>query len=147
MQRRGSAGEAAFAGHGMKGAELGVIHRLDLCDQGNPSIRQMVEWICNCGAARGRAGLRALCSPGSCARRRGHADQLLEGAAEGGLGVIADLLGDSNAPSLRLWVHGDNRECLHRARIDLEAIAERYGAELSVAGFVNKSVCWVCGAR
>ena len=40
-----------------------------------------------------------------------------------------------------LWVHCDNRECLHRARIDLEAIAERYGAELSVAEFVNKSVC------
>ena len=33
------------------------------------------------------------------------------------------------------------------ARIDLEAIAERYGAELSVAEFVNKSVCSECGAR
>ena len=37
--------------------------------------------------------------------------------------------------------------CLHRARIDLEAIAERYGAELSVAEFVNRSVCSECGAR
>src|SRR6516165_8295721 len=46
-----------------------------------------------------------------------------------------------------LWVHCDNRECLHRARIDLEAIAERYGAELSVAEFVNRSVCSECGAR
>jgi hypothetical protein len=46
-----------------------------------------------------------------------------------------------------LWVHCNNRECLHRARIDLEAIAERYGAELSVAEFVNKSVCSECGAR
>jgi hypothetical protein len=36
-----------------------------------------------------------------------------------------------------LWVHCENRECLHRAHIDLEAIAERYGAELSVAEFVN----------
>jgi hypothetical protein len=46
-----------------------------------------------------------------------------------------------------LWVHCDNRDCLHRARIDLEAIAERYGAELSVAEFVNRSVCSECGAR
>jgi hypothetical protein len=40
-----------------------------------------------------------------------------------------------------LWVHCENRECLHRAHIDFEAIAERYGAELSVAEFVNRSVC------
>src|SRR5215469_290965 len=46
-----------------------------------------------------------------------------------------------------LWVHCDNRECLHRARVDLEAIAERYGVELSVAEFVNRSVCSECGAR
>ena len=46
-----------------------------------------------------------------------------------------------------LWVHCENRECLHRAHIDLEAIAERYGAELSVAEFVNRSVCSECGAR
>jgi hypothetical protein len=32
-------------------------------------------------------------------------------------------------------------------RIDLEAIAERYGAELSVAEFLNRSVCSECGAR
>jgi hypothetical protein len=31
--------------------------------------------------------------------------------------------------------------------IDLEAIAERYGAELSVAEFINRSVCSECGAR
>jgi len=29
-----------------------------------------------------------------------------------------------------LWVHCENRDCLHRARIDPEAIAERYGVEL-----------------
>ena len=46
-----------------------------------------------------------------------------------------------------LWVHCNNRECLHRARIDLEAIAERFGAELSLAEFVNRSVCSECGAR
>jgi len=46
-----------------------------------------------------------------------------------------------------LWVHCDNRECLHRARVDLEAIGERYGEELSVAEFVNRSVCSECGAR
>ena len=46
-----------------------------------------------------------------------------------------------------LWVHCDNRECLHRAHIDLEAIAEHYGEELSVAEFVNRSVCSECGAR
>jgi hypothetical protein len=43
-----------------------------------------------------------------------------------------------------LWVHCENRECLHRARIDLEEIAERYGAEPSVAEFVNRSVCSEC---
>ena len=46
-----------------------------------------------------------------------------------------------------LWVHCDNPECLHRARVDLEAIAERYGAEVPVAEFVNRSVCSECGAR
>ena len=46
-----------------------------------------------------------------------------------------------------LWVHCDNPECLHRAHIDLEAIAERYGAELSVSEFVNRSVCSECGVR
>jgi len=39
------------------------------------------------------------------------------------------------------------RTRLHRACIDLEAIAERYGVELSVAEFVNRSVCSECGAR
>jgi hypothetical protein len=34
-----------------------------------------------------------------------------------------------------------------RARIDIEAIAEHYGEELSVAEFVNRSVCSECGAR
>jgi hypothetical protein len=44
-------------------------------------------------------------------------------------------------------MHCDSRECLHRARIDLDAIAERYGEELSVAEFVNRSVCSECGGR
>jgi hypothetical protein len=44
-------------------------------------------------------------------------------------------------------MHCDNRECLHRAWVDLEAIAERYGEELSVAEFVNRSVCSECGTR
>jgi hypothetical protein len=43
--------------------------------------------------------------------------------------------------------HCENRECLHRARVDLEAITERYGAELPVAAFVNRSVCSECGTR
>ena len=43
--------------------------------------------------------------------------------------------------------HCENRECLNRASVDLEAIAERYGAELSVAEFVNRSVCSECGTR
>jgi hypothetical protein len=34
-----------------------------------------------------------------------------------------------------------------RARVDLEAIAERYGVELNVAEFINRSVCSECGAR
>jgi hypothetical protein len=46
-----------------------------------------------------------------------------------------------------LWVRCENRECLHRARIDLEAIAGRYGEELSVAEFVNRSVCSECMGR
>jgi hypothetical protein len=46
-----------------------------------------------------------------------------------------------------LWVHCENRECLHRVRVDLEAIAERYGAEFPVAEFVNTSVCSECGTR
>ena len=46
-----------------------------------------------------------------------------------------------------LSVHCDNRECLHLARIELDAIAERYGVKLSVAEFVNRSVCSECGAR
>jgi hypothetical protein len=46
-----------------------------------------------------------------------------------------------------LWVHWDNRECLHGACIDLEAIAEHYGVELPVAEFFNRSVCSECGAR
>jgi hypothetical protein len=45
------------------------------------------------------------------------------------------------------WMRCNNRECLHRAHIDLEAIAGRYGAEVSVAEFVNRSVCSECGAR
>jgi hypothetical protein len=32
-------------------------------------------------------------------------------------------------------------------RIDLEGIAERFCAELSVAEFVNRSACSECGAR
>ena len=43
-----------------------------------------------------------------------------------------------------LWVHCVNRERPPRPRVDLEAIAERYGVKLSVAEFVNRSVC---GAR
>ena len=43
--------------------------------------------------------------------------------------------------------HCENRECLNRASVDLEAIAERYGAELSVVEFVNRSVCSECGTR
>jgi hypothetical protein len=35
----------------------------------------------------------------------------------------------------------------YRARVDLEAIAERYGEDLSVAEFVYRSVCSECGAR
>jgi hypothetical protein len=38
-----------------------------------------------------------------------------------------------------MWLHCENRDCLHRARVDLEAIAERYGAELY--GRLPKVVC------
>jgi hypothetical protein len=46
-----------------------------------------------------------------------------------------------------IWVHCNNRECYHRARIDLEAIAHRYGPEVTVAEFVNRCVCSECGGR
>jgi hypothetical protein len=46
-----------------------------------------------------------------------------------------------------LWMHCDNRECLHRANLDLESIAARYGEEMAVAELVARSVCSECGAR
>jgi hypothetical protein len=46
-----------------------------------------------------------------------------------------------------MWIHCNNQNCLHRTRVDLEAIAERYGEGLAVAEFVARSVCSECGAR
>jgi hypothetical protein len=40
-----------------------------------------------------------------------------------------------------------NRECHHRATLDMEAITARYGADLAVAEFMARAVCSECGAR
>jgi hypothetical protein len=45
------------------------------------------------------------------------------------------------------WVHCGNPQCRHRARVDMEAIAKRFGESLAVAEFVSRSVCSECGAR
>jgi hypothetical protein len=40
-----------------------------------------------------------------------------------------------------IWINCLNQECLHRAEVDLAALAERYGADLPLAGLVKSAVC------
>ena len=40
-----------------------------------------------------------------------------------------------------------DEECLHRAKVDLAVVAERYGADLLVAKLVARAVCTECGSR
>jgi hypothetical protein len=46
-----------------------------------------------------------------------------------------------------LTINCGNQECLHRAKLDLEDIAARFGANLPVADLVARAVCAECGAR
>jgi hypothetical protein len=46
-----------------------------------------------------------------------------------------------------LTINCGNRECLHLAKLDLEDIAARLGADLAVADLVARAVCAECGAR
>jgi hypothetical protein len=39
-----------------------------------------------------------------------------------------------------IWINCMNQECLHRAKVDLAALAERYGADLPVAELVARRV-------
>ena len=65
-----------------------------------------------------------------------------------GLVFAGGCVGGSSGGGMASSFIASRRWCRsHRARIDLEAIAERYGAELAVAEFVNRSVCSECGAR
>jgi hypothetical protein len=45
--------------------------------------------------------------------------------------------------------HGNclDQECLHRAKMDLAALAERHGADLPVAELAKRAVCSECGSR
>ena len=40
-----------------------------------------------------------------------------------------------------------NRDCQHRAAVDMAAVAARYGEDLAVAEFMARAVCSECGAR
>jgi hypothetical protein len=46
-----------------------------------------------------------------------------------------------------LTLYCENRDCRHRATLELPAISKRYGEELSVAAFMARAVCSECGAR
>jgi hypothetical protein len=44
-----------------------------------------------------------------------------------------------------IWINCLNQECLHRAKVDLAALAKRHGADLPVADLVKRAVCSECG--
>ena len=46
-----------------------------------------------------------------------------------------------------IWINCLNQECLHRAKVDLAALAKRHGADLPVADLVKRAVCSECGSR
>ena len=56
-------------------------------------------------------------------------------------------IGDKIRIGHGITVNCGNWECLHRATLDLEDIAARFGAELPVADLVARAVCAECGAR
>ena len=59
------------------------------------------------------------------------------------VGTIADKIRIDHS----VTVNCGNRECLHRATLDLEDMAARFGADLPVAELVARAVCSECGAR
>ena len=56
-------------------------------------------------------------------------------------------IGDKIRIGHGITVNCGNRECLHRAKLDLEDIAARFGAGLLVADLVARAICAECGAR
>jgi hypothetical protein len=46
-----------------------------------------------------------------------------------------------------IWINCMNQECLHRAKMNLAVLADRYGADLPVAELVARAVCGECGSR
>jgi len=46
-----------------------------------------------------------------------------------------------------LHVYCLNRACQHRATIDMDAVAARYGEDLAVAEFMSRSRCSECESR
>jgi len=59
------------------------------------------------------------------------------------VGTIADKIRIGHS----VTVNCGNRECLHRATLDLEDMAARFGADLPVAELVARAVCSECRAR
>jgi hypothetical protein len=59
------------------------------------------------------------------------------------VGAIGDKIRIGHA----IWINCMNQEYLHRAKVDLAALAERYGSDLPVAELVKRAVCSACGSR
>ena len=56
-------------------------------------------------------------------------------------------IGDKIRIGHGIWINCLNQECLHRAKVDLAALAERYGADLPVAELMKRAVCGECRSR
>jgi hypothetical protein len=56
-------------------------------------------------------------------------------------------IGDKIRIGHGIWINCLNQECLHRAKMDLAALAERLGANFPVAELVKRAVCSECGSR
>jgi hypothetical protein len=58
-----------------------------------------------------------------------------------------ETIGDKIRIGHGIWINCLNQECLHRAKVDLAALEERYGADLPVAELTKRAVCGECGSR
>jgi hypothetical protein len=56
-------------------------------------------------------------------------------------------IGDKIRIGHSITMNCGNRDCLHRATLDPEDMAARFGADLAVADLVARSVCSECGTR
>jgi hypothetical protein len=56
-------------------------------------------------------------------------------------------IGDKIRIGHGIWINCLNQDCLHRAKVDLAALAERHGANLPVAELVKRAVCSECRSR